>query len=195
MSDANNHLYLALAASGVLHGLLFWAYTVDQSAYVEMAQSSTVLQVELWSLPVTKPMQTPSVPVVVQQLARNMVTANKALEIEPQPPQQQQQAVQTTTFSYAENEQFVSLLHQAIDQRKRYPTLAQRQRREGLVKLQFVVHPNGQVTDVAVIESSQFDLLDAAALDAVNAISPFMLASTYIQEQRIYDMDIEFRLN
>ena len=93
------------------------------------------------------------------------------------------------------SEQLLSLLHQAIDKHKRYPYQARRQRREGLVKLQFVVHPNGQVTNVSVVQSSRFDALDDAARDAVNAISPFQLAANYIYEQHIYDVDIDFRLN
>jgi TonB family protein len=106
-----------------------------------------------------------------------------------------EQRAQTVSVNNSNHEQFVSLLHQAIDKHKHYPYQAQRQHREGLVKLQFVVHPDGQVTNVSVVESSRFDALDNAARDAVNAISPFQLAENYINEQKIYDVDIAFRLN
>jgi protein TonB len=90
---------------------------------------------------------------------------------------------------------FLSLLHQAIDSRKHYPVLARRQQREGTVRLQFVMRPDGVVSDIAVVESSRFELLDNAAKQAVAAISPFVLAANYISESRSFDVNIEFRLN
>lgn len=86
-------------------------------------------------------------------------------------------------------------VYRAINQSKRYPYRAKRQRRQGLVKLSFVMHPNGMITDIAVLESSQHKILDQAAQQAVNAISPFSRAQQYLSYKHQYNVDIDFRLN
>ena len=86
-------------------------------------------------------------------------------------------------------------VYEAINQHKRYPYLARKQRREGRVKLNFVMHPDGKVTDVAIVQSSDFTVLDNAAKQAVEAISPFALAAEYLTVQHLYNVDIDFRLN
>ena len=90
--------------------------------------------------------------------------------------------------------QLLSLVYQEINRKKHYPYLAKRQRREGLVKLSFVLHPDGKVTDVAVIGSSRFSVLDRAAQKAVEDISPFLLAADYLNYQRAFNVDVDFRL-
>ena len=90
--------------------------------------------------------------------------------------------------------QLSKLVYQEINRKKRYPYLAKRQRREGLVKLSFVLHPDGKVTDVSVVGSSQFSVLDRAAQKAVENISPFMLAADYLSYQQAFNVDVDFRL-
>lgn len=96
--------------------------------------------------------------------------------------------------SNADVNQLLQLVYQEINRKKHYPYLAKRQRREGLVKLSFVLHPDGKVTDVSVIESSQFSVLDRAAQKAVEDISPFMLAADYLNYQQAFNVDVDFRL-
>ena len=90
--------------------------------------------------------------------------------------------------------QLLSLVYQEINRKKHYPYRAKRQRREGLVKLSFVLHPDGKVTDISVVESSQFSVLDRAAQKAVEDISPFMLAADYLSYQQAFNVDVDFRL-
>jgi TonB family protein len=92
-------------------------------------------------------------------------------------------------------DQLGKYIHEAISRQKRYPYMARRMRREGLVRLNFVMHPDGQVTDIAIVQSSRFQALDTAARQAVQAISPFHLAAEYLQMQHDYNVDIDFRLN
>jgi TonB family protein len=190
----NNSLFLALVLSGLVHGLLLHYSAEDAVVDASEIQSATV-QVELMQHVVTAP-------VVKQQpqtSMRNEVVADvdgSSTQVdEPSVAGSEELPVQVAVANDNNHQQFASLLHQAIDKHKRYPYQAKRQHRAGLVKLQFVVHPDGQVTDVSVVESSRFDVLDEAARDAVNAISPFQLAENYINEQKSYDVDIDFRLN
>jgi len=89
----------------------------------------------------------------------------------------------------------LGLLHDEISENKKYPFLAIRQRREGLVTVNFVLHPDGHISDVSVVRSSRNDLLDSAAKLAVEKVSPFMMAENYLHQSELFNVDIEFRLN
>lgn len=108
---------------------------------------------------------------------------------DPQPERRQQQQQGSRA------DELKKFVYEAISREKHYPYIARRQRREGLVKLNFVMHPNGKVTDIAIVESSRFDILDKAAMQAVESISPFHLAAEYLTMQQHYDVGIDFRLN
>lgn len=188
---------MALVLSGLVHGLLLFRYAADEVVAVEGESQSAVVQVELMPHMVTAPARKISRPAAVvhhEVMADAMIESDQVADVAPAEDIVEQRE-QMALVRNSNHEQFVSLLHQAIDKHKRYPYQAQRQRREGMVKLQFVVHPDGQVTDVSVVESSRFDVLDEAARKAVNAISPFQLAANFIYEQHMYDVDIDFRLN
>ena len=73
--------------------------------------------------------------------------------------------------------------------------MAVRQRREGLVKVNFMLHPDGRISHVSVVKSSRYRLLDSAALAAVENVSPFYIAQNYLSQTELFDVDIDFRLN
>lgn len=98
-------------------------------------------------------------------------------------------------LSGEEKQMLLSLLHREINDRKQYPYLAQRQKRQGRVSLNFMLHPDGRISDIAIIESSRFGVLDHAAQSAIEKVSPFRLASRYLQQTELFNVDIEFRLN
>lgn len=98
-------------------------------------------------------------------------------------------------LSGEEKQILLSLLHREINARKQYPYLAIRQKRQGRVSLNFLLHPDGRISDIAIIESSRFGVLDRAAQTAVEKVSPFRLASRYLQQTELFNVDIEFRLN
>lgn len=56
---------------------------------------------------------------------------------------------------------------------KKYPKMARRLGHEGMVKVEFNVHPDGKLTDVILSEASDFDTLNNAAVKLVYAASPF----------------------
>lgn len=89
----------------------------------------------------------------------------------------------------------LSELHQQINEHKKYPYMAIRQRREGLVKVNFMLHPDGHISNVSIVKSSRYDLLDAAAQLAVESVSPFRLAQNYLHKTELFNVDIDFRLN
>jgi TonB family protein len=91
--------------------------------------------------------------------------------------------------------QLLKLIYLEINKHKHYPFMAKRRGKQGLVRLNFVMHPDGQVSDIAIVQSSRYALLDEAATRAVQSISPFRLAASYLDQVHRYDVDIEFRLN
>ena len=93
------------------------------------------------------------------------------------------------------HKQLLQLIYMEINKHKHYPYIAKRRGREGLVKLNFVMHPDGKVTDIAIVETSHFAVLDNAARHAVQAISPFRVAADYLDSYHRYDVNIDFRLN
>ena len=89
----------------------------------------------------------------------------------------------------------LSLIYKEINKYKTYPYQAVRLHREGRVKVNFTLHPDGRVSQIVIVESSRFNVLDRAARKAVESISPFLMAVNYLQVEREFNVDIDYRLN
>ncbi len=92
-------------------------------------------------------------------------------------------------------ESLLALLHQAISERKRYPSMARRQSRQGTTTVAFALHPDGGIDQVDVIRSSGFGQLDRAALLAVQEVAPFSKASRYLDRPERFEVSVVFSLN
>ncbi len=68
-------------------------------------------------------------------------------------------------------EAYLSYLRQTIDERKVYPKNAKRLRQSGTVTVKFTVLSNGAITNISVVGSSGFELLDEATLDLLKALA------------------------
>ena len=88
----------------------------------------------------------------------------------------------------------LELLHSSISNNKKYPYLAQRQRREGITTIAFVLHPDGTIENTRLINSSQTGSLDRAALSAVKGIEPFIVAKEYLDQSEEFRIDVVFDL-
>lgn len=213
--SSNNAIYIALLLAMLVHGVLLLgsqqdagelstrqvaAVTINvallepeaiaqQANETDDVVSEQIVAVPVPSTPQPLPRQNRQRQSVDQQKTDTPVEADVVSDYsdaqpERQPQQQGQRADELRKFVY-----------EAINRQKHYPYMARRQQREGLVKLNFVMHPNGRVTDIAIVESSRFHLLDKAAMQAVESISPFHLATEYLTMQQQYDVGIDFRLN
>jgi TonB family protein len=103
-------------------------------------------------------------------------------------------AIQTTVVTQAVDHQLVALLHSHISEHKQYPYLARRQRREGVATVSFVLHPNGEIENTHLVNSSRTALLDRAALSAVEKIEPFEAAHNYLETAETFNIDVVFEL-
>lgn len=210
------NITVALAVSTLLHGVFVFYKTDGMGEDVVDAQASVTVQVSLISktaapvearktnVPVIdRPVAAESAPLLTgvdeqqeERLDQNQPVAQEAQLVDAMPADfSDVREDQQSRNAGARADQLGKYIHEAINRHKRYPYMARRQHREGLVRLNFVMHPDGQVTDIAIIESSRFQALDAAARQAVQAISPFHMAAEYLQMRHDYNVDIDFRLN
>ena len=74
-------------------------------------------------------------------------------------------------FSTAES--YLEMVRLKIERHKKYPEEARTRRMEGRVTVRFVITPEGDIRDTAVVKSSRQKALDEAALLAVQNASPF----------------------
>ncbi len=68
---------------------------------------------------------------------------------------------------------FLAKVRQRIDRYKNYPYAARRRLETGRVTVRFVIHPDGTIDGLQVIQRSASSLLDEAALKAVRDAAPF----------------------
>lgn len=90
--------------------------------------------------------------------------------------------------------QLMALLHDAIQNKQVYPHSALEMERQGRVKVSFILHKDGSISDLRMIKTSGTTSLDHAALIAVKDAAPFLQAQEYIQDSREYQIDIVFEL-
>lgn len=76
----------------------------------------------------------------------------------------------------------IILLGKAMTAKLAYPRAAIDLTIKGVAVIGFVLHPDGQVTDVRLLKSSSADILDQAALSAAYQISPVKNVGSYITQ-------------
>ena len=165
---------------------------------------------KIGNMPVLVSLPTVKDAVVRRAAVRNPVVQNDDGEQHEQKQHEQKQhrrtifeaiskedSITTVAQSTAVSQQqhsILELLHSRIADNKRYPYLAKRQRREGVTTVAFVLHPSGMIEDMHLINSSQTNALDRAALSAVKGISPFIPAQDYLKQAETFKVDVVFKL-
>lgn len=82
------------------------------------------------------------------------------------------------------DEPLIKILGTALSAHLMYPKIAEDFGLRGVAFVGFTIHPDGQVTDVQLVKTSSTDVLDQAALAAVNAIAPVKNVTTYLNQPR-----------
>lgn len=86
------------------------------------------------------------------------------------------------------------MLFAEVEQAKRYPTVAKRQRWQGSVLLQARVHDDGRLSDIAVVEASGHEALDLDAITLLERTSPVSLKYPLGQPYVVVHIPIGYRL-
>jgi protein TonB len=68
---------------------------------------------------------------------------------------------------------YFTTLRKSIELVWNYPLSAVRKGLQGTVNLEFTIHENGDVTQIKVLKTSGFQILDKAIVDAIKLASPF----------------------
>lgn len=185
------------AGGGIEIELVSSSYSANQDQ-AERAASRT--NASLPSVPAAEPqprnaMTTETVTRHAQPLAVEQVTGDvPASETQSIDRDSGDKVITASTRSSAHNATIIELLHSSISRHKQYPYLAIRQRREGVARVEFVLHPDGAINDTRLVQSSRTRMLDKAALDAVKRIEPFRLAKDYLDKPEAFQVDVVFNV-
>lgn len=87
----------------------------------------------------------------------------------------------------------LQILYEATAAELIYPQIAVALDRKGLVRIRFLIHPNGKITNIVLLTSCGFDPLDQAGLNAIHAISPVRNASLHVDKPKSIVAEIDFR--
>jgi protein TonB len=91
--------------------------------------------------------------------------------------------------------QYKSRLRALIEDNKRYPRSARKMHYQGKAKVSFVVRRDGHIEQIRLTESTGYDLLDEAALDAIKSASGQLPFPEDIQRsQWAFTIPINYRL-
>lgn len=77
----------------------------------------------------------------------------------------------------------LATLHRSIEQHQIYPSTALRSQQSGTAIVDFSLSPDGKIQECSLRKSSGYPDLDQAALQAVQAISPFKAITIHTQQE------------
>lgn len=87
----------------------------------------------------------------------------------------------------------LNILTKAVAAHLIYPKIAYDFHLTGTVITQFTISPDGKIAELSIARSSGTDVLDQAALDAVNAASPLKSVNFYLTKTEPFFFEIVFR--
>lgn len=89
------------------------------------------------------------------------------------------------TIEFTSAKEYFDMLNLRIHSAKKYPESARSRHIEGRVKVGFVLHMDGSLSDVRVIKSSRHRNLDNAALEAVKNAAPLPRPPSFIFKEPV----------
>jgi TonB family protein len=101
---------------------------------------------------------------------------------------QQQKVKSKKTF----DDPLLKLLHEATTAKLVYPKISIDFNQSGVALVGFVLSPNGSVSNIKLMKSSGYELLDEAAMAAIKAISPVRHIEQFLQKPRFIAAHIAF---
>lgn len=128
------------------------------------------------SVPLIKPVK----PVLPPRPEAAVPSAVEPIAV-PQPPDVstaapldwQPVATAASTSVRGSSSDYLAMVRMMIEKQKQYPYSARKRRIQGRAVVRFVISADGSVTDVALVKSSRYGMLDTAALAAVRDAGPF----------------------
>ncbi|MFV9615337.1 MAG: TonB family protein [Gammaproteobacteria bacterium] len=172
--------------------------TMTHAEQKKFAENTLTSPVSTHTIPVIDPVTEPVDKAAVDQssVMQNSAEQNYNIQQKQLSADESESAADTAQSTNASQQQhaILELLHRRISDNKEYPYLARRQRREGVARVAFVLHPDGKIENTHLVTSSRAAALDRAALTAVKQIEPFTLAQEYLDHAEEFQVDIKFDL-
>lgn len=102
--------------------------------------------------------------------------------------------IRTTPIAIRKNNhhKIERILQMLIAEQQFYPEKAYERNQTGTVTIQFRLRADGYVVDMKILKSSGFSLLDAAAMQIVQNISPAKAALPFLKSDDSFEMNIIF---
>lgn len=196
-------LWLSVGVALGLHALLFVVMWNDENKTIHTESDTHTIEVKLLAKAQPQRTSTDSNP---QPHATTQQT--KPLTNQNTPPAQtrpEKTTISTDSKTTPQKSQLASsslnnsnalykLLYHAINQQKHYPLAALRMHQQGTVRVTFKLFHNGNVDELAILQSSGYHSLDNAALRAIKRIQPFYPAAEHIASVKGFQLDIIFQL-
>lgn len=117
---------------------------------------------------------------------------SKAPKTEQSEKLEEGDVIQTLAFNEGSKDELFSKIQSAIDRRNKYPPMARKQGLEDKVVVEFIIHKNGDVSHIHLIEPCPHHSLNFAALNAVKRAQkafPRLEHTTRIRLPIIYKLD------
>ena len=87
----------------------------------------------------------------------------------------------------------LKLLGKALSAHLVYPKIAVDFKVRGTAIVGFMLSPDGQISNTQLMQSSRADVLDQAAMDGINAMSPVNQVNLYLKEPKFMVVGVIFR--
>jgi TonB family protein len=92
--------------------------------------------------------------------------------------------------------EFLEAIRRKIENAKMYPHWAREAGYEGITKIRFAILSNGQLGEISIVGSSGYDILDNAAIAAIEKAAPFpALPGSLNRDILKVELPIVFKLN
>ncbi|MFQ6042650.1 MAG: energy transducer TonB [Candidatus Poribacteria bacterium] len=92
--------------------------------------------------------------------------------------------------------EFLELIRKKIENARIYPSWAREAGYEGTTKIRFAILSNGELEEVSIVDSSGYDILDNAAIAAIEKAAPFPpLPDSLNRDILQIELPIAFRLS
>jgi protein TonB len=210
--DLRSLAVVALAVPLLLAAGVYWLHALPIGAN-HRSDDSSVIDVRLigQQAAATEPQDTPSpaersVQSPAENLAPDPIHAIPTATIALAPPQPEQSMpaaavapasappVSRVAVSKEKAAVFQRALRSHIARFRHYPDRARRERAQGTVGLLFSMQRDGSVTDVQIVSSSGYALLDTAAVETIRNAQPMPRIPAELPGQLNIRMPVEFDL-
>jgi protein TonB len=114
----------------------------------------------------------------------------------PRPRMKKMADISPGNQSASELQRYTKIIKDKIANNIFYPPLARRKGIEGIVLIGFLITHNGLLRDIRLIEPSDYDILNRAAITTINNASPFLPFPESINKKELWlKLALSFKLN